>query len=96
MEMTMKAAATARRNLAYRLERYFADLEKREASIGRREGDHLLRALEHLQAGSFDAGERDVMWAELASRQADAVDAHPTVSVTVLRERLAVIGGAGE
>ncbi len=92
----MKAAETARRNLAHRLDRYLADLEKREADIGKREGDHLLRALDHLQAGSFDAGERDVMWAELASRQADAVEAHPTISVTMLRERLAVIGGAGE
>lgn len=94
--LTQKAIETARRNLAHRLDRYFAILEKREASIGKREGDHLLRALDHLQSGSFDAGERDVMWAELASRQADAVDAHPTVSVTVLRERLAVIVGAGE
>lgn len=92
----MKAAETARRNLAHRLDRYIADIEKREASIGKREGDHLLRALDHLQAGSFEAGERDVMWAELASRQADAVDAHPIVSVTVLRARLTVIGGAGE
>lgn len=91
MTMTLKAAETARRNLAQRLERYLAMLEKREAQPGRREGDHLLRALAHLQTGTFADGEREMMWAEWASRQADAEEAHPTATAQVLRQRLDAI-----
>lgn len=93
--LTQKAIDTARCNLAYRLDRYLAVLEKREVQPGRREGDHLLRALDHLRTGNFDAGERDVMWAELASRQPDAGDVAPTATAAELRARLAEVARGG-
>ncbi len=93
MKMTSKALETARRNLTDRIERYLDVLEKREAKLGLREGGHLERALAHLEAATFDAGERDMMWAEWASRQPDAADLHPTASVENLKQRLAAIVG---
>jgi len=94
MTMTDKALETARRNLTQRVERYLEVLEKREASLGWREGDHLEKALAHLQAGTLDEGERDMMWAEWASRQPDAADPHPTATVESLRRHFAAIGGS--
>lgn len=91
MEITSKALETARRNLTQRIERYLDVLAKREAKVGWREGDHLERALAHLEAGTLDAGERDMMWAEWASRQPDAADPHPTATVETLRQRFAAI-----
>lgn len=87
----MKAAETARRNLAHRLDRYLVFLEKREAQPGQREGDHLLRALDHLRSGTYDAGERDVMWADWASRQPDTGDPHPGATREALVKRLAEV-----
>jgi hypothetical protein len=66
--MTLKVLGTARRNLWYCIDRYLAELEKRASQPGRREGDQLLRALDHLEAGTYAEGERDVMWAEVATR----------------------------
>src|SRR6266481_3669393 len=92
---TFKALATARRNLWYRIDRYLAELEKRASQPGRREGDHLLRALDHLEAGTYAEGERDMMWAEVATRQPDASELHPTASPQDLRKRFAAIAEAG-
>jgi hypothetical protein len=69
-------------------------LEKRTSHPGRREGDHLLRALDHLEAGTYAEGERDVMWAEVATRQPDASELHPTASPQDLRKRFAAIAEA--
>src|SRR5882757_1492325 len=88
---TFKALATARRNLWHRIDRYLAELEKRASEPGRREGDHLLRALDYLEAGTYAEGERDVMWAEVATRQPDASELHPTASPQDLRKRFAAI-----
>jgi hypothetical protein len=96
MTVTQRAQATARRNLSQRIERYLLALERREAQPGRREGDHLLRALSHLQTGAFADGERDVMWAEWASHQPDAAEPHPSASTQDLRQRFAAIGAAVE
>jgi hypothetical protein len=93
MTMTDKEAATARRNLSQRIDRYLAEMEKRAIQPGRREGDHLLRALGHLQAGTFADGERDVMWAERASRQPDLGEPHPTTNLQDLLQRFVAIGG---
>ena len=92
---TFKALATARRNLWYRIDRYLAELEKRASQPGRREGDHLLRAMDHLEAGTYAEGERDVMWAEVATRQPDASELHPTASPQDLRKRFAAIADDG-
>lgn len=67
MTMTSKAMETAGRNLAQRIDRYLQELEKWDAKLGWREADHLLRALDHLQTGTFGDGERDMMWAEWAT-----------------------------
>ena len=91
---TFKALATARRNLWYRIDRYLAELEKRTGQPGRREGDHLLRALDHLEAGTYAEGERDVMWAEVATRQPDASELHPTGRPQDLRKRFPAIAEA--
>ena len=91
---TFKALSTARRNLWYRIDRYLADLEKRASQPGRREGDHLLRALDHLEAGTYAEGERDVMWAEVATRQPDDGEVHPTASPQDLRKRFVAIAEA--
>ena len=91
---TFKALATARRNLWHRIDRYLAELEKRASEPGRREGDHLLRALDHLEAGTYAEGERDMMWAEVATRQPDASELHPTASPQDLRKRFAAIAEA--
>src|SRR4030088_765361 len=73
---TFKALGTARRNLWYRIDRYLAELEKRVSQPGRREGNHLLRAMDHFEAGTYAEGERDMMWAEVAPRAAEAREAH--------------------
>ena len=73
---TFKALGTARRNLWYRIDRYLAELEKRVSQPGRREGNHLLRAMDHFEAGTYAEGERDMMWAEVATRQPDASELH--------------------
>jgi hypothetical protein len=91
---TFKALSTARRNLWYRIDRYLADLEKRASQPGRREGDHLLRALDHLEAGTYAEGERDMMWAEVATRQPDDGEVHPTASPQDLRKRFVAIAEA--
>ena len=95
---TFKALATARRNLWYRIDRYLAELEKRASQPGRREGNHLLRALlralGHLEAGTYAEGERDMMWAEVATRQPDASELHPTASPQDLGKRFAAIAEA--
>ena len=91
---TFKALATARRNLWYRIDRYLAGLENKASQPGRREGDHLLRALDHLEAGTYAEGERDVMWAEVATRQPDASELHLTASPQDLRKRFAAIAEA--
>ena len=88
---TFQALATARRNLWYRIDRYLAELETRASQPGRREGDHLLRAMDHLEAEAYADGERDVMWAEVATRQPDAREPHPTASPQDLRKRFAAI-----
>jgi len=93
MEMTSKALETARRNLTDRIERYLDVLEKRGAKLGLREGGHLERALAQLEAGAFEAGEREMMWAEWATRQPDAADLHPRATVENLKQRLAAIVG---
>ena len=82
---TFKALGTARRNLWYRIDRYLAELEKRASQPGRREGDHLLRALDHLEGGTY---------AEVATRQPDASELHPTASPQDLRKRFAAIAEA--
>ena len=87
---TFKALSTARRNLWYRIDRYLT----RASQPGRREGDHLLRALDHLEAGTYDEGERDMMWAEVATRQPDASEPHPTASPRDLRKRFVAIAEA--
>jgi hypothetical protein len=92
---TFAALATARRNLVHRIERYLAELETRETVIGQREGDHLARALDRLGVDNFPEGEREMSWAEWASRQPGAPEPHPTVTLKVLRARLADCAGAG-
>jgi hypothetical protein len=69
-------------------------LNQRASEPGRREGDHLLRALDYLEAGTYAEGERDVMWAEVATRQPDASELHPTASPQDLRKRFAAIAEA--
>ena len=96
MTMTLKSVATARRNLSQRIDRYLVEMEKMEAQPGRREGDHLVRALDHLQAGTFPEGERDMMWADVATRQPDASEPHPAATLQDLRQRFAAIAGAEE
>jgi hypothetical protein len=91
---TFKALSTARRNLWFRIDRYLADLEKRASRPGRREGDHLLRALDHLEAGTYDEGERDMMWAEVATRRADVGELHPEASPQDLRKRFMTTAAA--
>ncbi len=58
--MTMKAAETARRNLAQRLERYLVTAESDGTPIGPWETDLLCSVLAHLTTGQYRAGE-DVM-----------------------------------
>jgi hypothetical protein len=91
---TFKALSTARGNLWYRINRYLAELETRASQPGRREGNQLLRALDHLEAGTYAEGERDMMWAEVATRQRDASELHPAASPQDLRKRFAAIAEA--
>lgn len=65
MSLTPTTAATARHNLARRIERLLDKIggEAREADDW--EGERLLRALGHLKAGSYSAGEQDMMWGEM-------------------------------
>lgn len=84
----------ARRDLTYRIERYLADLEKRDAVPGRREGSHLLRALAHLEAGNLAEGERQMIWADAATRRREADETYPMVTLQELRQRFTAMGGA--
>jgi hypothetical protein len=51
----------------------------------------LLRALDHLEGGTYAEGERDMMWAQVATRQPDASELHPTARPQDLRKRFAAI-----
>ncbi|MDI1264575.1 MAG: hypothetical protein PS018_15080 [bacterium] len=96
MTATPQSIATARRNLVQRIERYLAELEKRDAAISQREGDHLVRALGHLEGGTFADGERDMMWAEWASRQPGDAEPHPTATRAALLKQLAAALAEGQ
>jgi hypothetical protein len=50
--------------------------------------------MDHLEAGTYAEGERDMMWAEVATRQPDASELHPTASPQDLRKRFAAIAEA--
>ena len=65
MSLAPTTTATARRNLALRIERLLERIggEAREADDW--EAERLLRALRHLKAGSYAAGEQDMMWGEM-------------------------------
>ena len=65
MSLTPTTTATARHNLAQRIERLLDKIggEAREADDW--EGERLLRALGHLKAGSYSAGEQDMMGGEM-------------------------------
>lgn len=65
MSVAPTTTATARRNLAERIERLLDRIggEAREADDW--EAERLLRALGHLKAGSYPAGEQDMMWGEM-------------------------------
>ena len=69
-----------------------AGLARRQPGL--REGNHLLRALDHLEAGTYAEGERDMMWAEVATRQPDASEMHPTASPQDMRKGFAAIADA--
>src|SRR3981189_1660717 len=90
---TFKALGTARRNLWYRIDRYLAELEKRTSQPGRREGDHLLRALDHLEAGTYAEGERGRACAAAAGCQRAASHGQPAGSAEAVRGRRR--GGVG-
>ncbi|MDI1284407.1 MAG: hypothetical protein PSV46_08415 [Reyranella sp.] len=49
----------------------------------------MVRALGHLEAGTFAEGERDVMWAEWASRQPGDAEPHPTATRATLLKQMA-------
>ena len=65
MSLAPTTMASPRRNLALRIERLLdrIDGDAREADDW--EAERLLRALRHLKAGSYPAGEQDMMWGEI-------------------------------
>jgi hypothetical protein len=67
--------------------------EQEGQPTGQRECD-LLCALNHVEARTYAEGERDVMWAEVATRQPDASELHPTTSPQDLRKRFTAIAEA--
>lgn len=88
---TLKAVAVARRNLTLRIGLYLADLEASGREPSWREGDRLLEAVELLSKSDFANGERAMMWADVATRQEDAGERHPTLTVQELRRRFEAV-----
>ncbi|MFZ5784627.1 MAG: hypothetical protein ACOY4R_30905 [Pseudomonadota bacterium] len=83
----------APRQLAQRIERFVAALERARRQPNRREAYHVLVALEHFEAGDFSAGEQAMVDAEqLAPLPAPVVamtGIHDRMTTQQLRERLA-------
>ncbi len=62
--MTQKAMATARRNLAQRIERFWK-LHEGKGDVSVWQTDQALRAIELLRAGEYPDGETAMMHAEM-------------------------------
>ena len=82
---------TARRNLALRIERFLALLEKDGRQPVDAEGRAALQAIDNLAAGRFPEGEDAMMFAEKNwdSARITVVGVRPTLNE--LRERLAKV-----
>lgn len=94
MEMTMKAAETARRNLSQRMERFLVTVESDGKPLGPWETDLLCSVLAHLTNGQFRIGEDVMLQVERAdlycSPKALANVANgPTLTVAEVRANLA-------
>ncbi|MGQ3299686.1 hypothetical protein [Reyranella sp.] len=85
--------ATARRNLAQRMERFLVTVGERDKPLGPWETDLLCQVLVHLGQGSFWLGE-DVMLRverpDLYRTYADVADG-PTLTVAGVRAKLAKV-----
>ena len=93
---TLKAVAVAHRNLSQRIDLYLAEMKATGREPSWREGDRLLEAIELLSKRDFANGERAVMWAEVATRQEDANERHPTLTVQGLQQRFSAIAGKSD
>jgi len=86
------------RQLAQRIERFVAALERARRQPNRREAYHVLVALEHFEAGDFPAGEQAMTDAEQLTALPAAVVAiagiHDRMTTQQLRERLAELVAA--
>ena len=96
MEMTTKAAETARRNLVQRMERFLVTSESDRTPIGPWETNLLCRVLAHLQTGQFRAGEDAMLQVESpdlyrSPKALASVANSPTLTVAQVRANLAEV-----
>lgn len=93
MDMTLKAAATAKRNLAQRIERFLETAEQEKIPLGPWETDMLCKALVCLEKGSYRIGEEAMLHIERGDvyRKPEAVAAladAPTLTIAEQRANL--------
>ena len=92
MTVSPAAVATARRNVAQRIERFLNGLERARRPPNRRELHHLREAFEKLEAGQYPEGEDAMLNAEriapIPEAGAPAVPESDAVSITELRAEL--------
>jgi hypothetical protein len=93
MTMSPRALATARRNLAQRIDRFIDSLEREGRDPNRLEADFALSALGHLAVDQWPMGEDAMMRAERAANAtpaevANARGGHKPVTAKHLRAEL--------
>ena len=89
MTVSSAAVATARRNVAQRIERFLNGLERARRPPNRRELHHLREAFQKLEAGQYPEGEDAMLNAErIAPIPEGAVPESAPVSVQELRAEL--------
>src|SRR5436190_20938500 len=92
MTVSPAAVATARRNVAQRIERFLNGLERADRPPNRRELYHLWEALQKLEAGQYPEGEDAMLKAEriapIPEAGSPAVPESDPVSIQELRAEL--------
>lgn len=66
MTLTVKAVATARRNLAQRIQRFLDALDREKRGLTAWEADQLATALRYLGSGAYREGEEAMLRTERA------------------------------
>lgn len=91
MEMTLEAAAAAKRNLAQRIERFLEIVEREKMPLGPWETNMLCKALACLETGTYRLGEEVMLHVERGEvyRKPEAVAALADAPILTVAEQRA-------